>query len=235
MQGDDSVLSKAKEARSLWGRYRSTFLGKDGADNFVRKIVEDELAPDQVANWLFGSATTFGGGRTSLMAKKLNQILGPDSVEMQSVKRAIWDDVAGLDGKSGPQKIASNLDKLLDGKGKTLARELFTESEIAVMRRYRNVMRTLVRPDKSKNPSGSGYEVARAVRSAGQMVVGALGFHTAGPGGAVAARAGADITSRFLGSLRAKAAINGVRLPPPVLPNVGIGVTAGGEIMEPAR
>ena len=236
ISGDDAVLGQAKEARKLWSKYRQTFLSKDGADNFIRKIVQDDLAPDQVAGWLFGGARNIGGGQTSLVAKRVKGILGPESEEWGAVRRAAWDHITrNVEGKQpyGPQQIASNISDLLDGKGKTLGTELFDDRERQVMTEFRDMLNVLVPPKMATNPSGSGYQVERGMQLILQGMAGMMGSAAAGPVGAVATAGAVRTGSNFSGTLAARAAARGITVPPASVPvAVGAGVGASGAAQE---
>jgi hypothetical protein len=236
ISGDEAVLGQAKEARRLWSKYRQTFLSKDGADNFIRKIVQDDLAPDQVAGWLFGGARNIGGGQTSLVAKRVKGILGPESEEWGAVRRAAWDHITkNTEGKDpyGPQQIASNISDLLEGKGKTLGAELFDERERQVMAEFRDMLKVLVPPKMATNPSGSGYQVERGMQMILQGMAGMMGGAAAGPVGAAASAGAVRTGSNFSGTLAARAAARGITVPPPSVPGaVGAGVGASGAAQD---
>lgn len=229
MQGDDAVLKQAQQARSLWAKYRSTFLSKKGADNFVRKIVTDDLSPDQVASWLYGAATTPGGGQTSLVARRIRDILGPDSEDWMKVKRAAWDHITrAAEGKKfGPQRVGNNISEFIGGKGKTLARELFTPDELRLMGEFRDLMKVLTPPPRSVNPSGTAYALQRGMLD----VLGTLsGGASMGPLGAVAGKEFVSGGSDFAGNLAARAAARGITpRPPSVAIAAGTGAMAGAE------
>lgn len=231
-QGDETVLAQAKEARGLWGKYSRTFLSKEGADNFIRKIVNDDLSPDQVAGWLYGGATTPGGGQTSLVARRIKAVLGEASQEWQMVKRAAWDHVTKApEGKSyGPQKVANNLSEFIGGKGKALARELFSPEELRQISEFRDMLKVLIPPAASTNPSKSGYEIQRGFS---QLLGTMLGASSGSPLGALAGREVAQGGSDFIGGLTAKAAARGiVKKPASVSTAIGSGVAAGGYAQE---
>jgi hypothetical protein len=226
VQGDSAALPMAKEARNLWAKYRNTFLSRKGADNFVRKIVEDDLSPDQVAGWLYGAATTPGGGQTSLVARRVREILGPGSAEWQSVKRAAWDHITKApEGKDfGPQRVANNLSEFLGGKGKTLSRELFSDNELRQIGEFRDLLKTLTPPQKATNPSGSGYEIQRGF----MQLLGVMAGSAGGPLGAMAGREAVMQGSDFTAGMAAKAAARGiVSAPASVSTAVGSGVATG--------
>lgn len=230
-QGDAAVLDQAKNARALWSRYRQTFLGKDGADNYIRKIVEDDLAPDQVAGWIYGASQNIGGGASSKIASRLKGILGEESPEWQSVRRAAWDRITqnteGRDAR-GPQAMASSISELLDGKGQTLGRELFTDYERQVMAEFRDMLKVLVPPPKATNPSGSGYEVQRAMGVINQAIGGLIGAGAGGPVGAAVGRQAVQTGGSFSATLQARAAARGLRVGGSSVPAaIGGGVAAG--------
>lgn len=232
IQGDQAVLGQAKNARALWQKYRSTFLGKDGADKFIRKIVEDDLAPDQVAGWLFGASTNIGGGQSALVVKRVKNILGENSPEFQAVRRAAWDRITkNTEGKDafGPQRMASQISEFLDGKGQTLSRELFSDHDRKVMAEYRDMLKVLVPPKKSTNPSGTSYDIQRAVgeiqKGMGMLIGGSVG----GPVGAAAGRQAVQTGGNFSATLKARAAARGMtfgQASPGVVTGAGVGTGA---------
>lgn len=236
MSGDDTVLDQVKQARTLWGQYRSTFLGKDGPANFIRKIVEDDLAPDQVASWMFGASDKIGGGSTSVLARRVKDILGPDSPEWGAVRRAAWDYVTtATEGRQpyGPQRIVSNISELLDGKGKTLGRELFTEQELRVMAEFRDMMKVLIPPAKATNPSGSGYEMQRFAQQMMQSMAGLAGGAAGGPFAGMATSGAVNASGNFSGAVAARAATKGIVPGPPSIPaSVGAGVGAAASAQD---
>lgn len=217
ISGDEAVLSQAKEARSLWEQYRRTFFGRQGADNIIRKIVTDDLTPDQVANWLFGSSSHIGGGQTANVAKRVKDILGPESPEWANVRRAAWDRVTTAPSGEmfGPDKIVANIDRLLREKGRTLSLELFSSDELMQIREFRNMMDRLRVPSKAANPSGTSYDVQRSIQQAISRMSGIFG----GIPGAAAGKA-LDAGGSFSNAVRARAAVKGLDLPAPASPLV---------------
>lgn len=64
------------------------------------------------------------------------------------------------------QSIVTNLRRMLEGEGKEIAAELFTKTELALIRRYLNVVEKLVPPAGTVNYSGTAYEISRMLQSA---------------------------------------------------------------------
>ena len=155
MDGSGAALDQVKKARGLWADYVRTFAGKKGADNYIRKIIEDELSPDQVAGWLFGASKNIGGGQSALLAKKMRDILGADSPEFNTLRQAAWNRLTmKADVPRGTDDMESALREFLAGKGKTLAAELFNPKELARMQEFRMALNALRVPAKAGNPVG---------------------------------------------------------------------------------
>ena len=228
--GSAESLDQVKKARGLWAEYLRTFTGKNGADNYIRKIIEDEVAPDQVAGWLFGASKNIGGGQSALLAKKLRNVLGADSAEFNALRQGAWDRLTmKADTPRGIDDMESALREFVAGKGKTLAAELFNPEELGRIKEFRAAISALRVPKKAGNPSGSGYEGARAVMGLARAAAAAVGLQTGGPGGAVAASMAPAAVAGFRNTLAAKAATKGISGPAPSLGGaVGIGGGAGG-------
>jgi len=230
-QGDDGVLSQAKEARALWARYRSTFLGRDGPANFIRRIVEEDLTPNQVAGWLMGSNNNMGRGATSSFVRRLGEVLGPDSPEFNQIRVAVWDQITSApEGarQPGPARIAQQVSNFVSGDGRTLARELFSDEQMGAMRDFVRLMRTLEPPPRSTNPSGSGYEVRRLFNEVRNALFGGAASAAGGPVAGLAAQEGVERVSNFSSGIAARAATRGIQVRPPSLPAaVGAGVATG--------
>lgn len=235
-QGDEGVLAQAREARELWSRYRSTFLGRDGPANLIRRIVEDELTPDQVAAWMLGASRNMGGGATSSLTRRLRDILGADSPEFNAIRVAAWDQATSAPEGArqfGPARIAANISEMLDGRGQTLSRELYSEAQIRQMREFMRLMRTLEPPPRSTNPSGTGYEVRRLAGEIRNAIFGLAGNAAGGPVVGLATQEGVDRTSNFVAGVQARAATRGIQTRPASMPAaVGVGVAAGSAMQD---
>lgn len=78
------------------------------------------------------------------------------------------------------QTLDTNMRHALEGDGKEIMRELFTEAELAKIGRFREFVQMLQSPPGSVNFSGTAYEGARMVRGAAsqmaQNMFGRIGF-----------------------------------------------------------
>ena len=231
--GTPEAMRKVREARKLWGSYARTYLGKKGADNTIRKIVEDELSPDQVMGWLIGTSKNVGGGQTATVMKKVREVLGADSPEFLALKRATFDRLTMNAGQMrGVDDIASNLAQFTSGKGKALASQIFTPDELARIGEFQRALAVLKKPAKATNPSGSGYAAERGAQALWQGLAGALGFATGGAGGAVGGAIAIKGGANFVSGMRAKAATAGIRGPAPSIAAGMSGGATGGAALE---
>ena len=217
-EGAEQSIAQIRQARTLWADYLKTFTGKKGADNYIRKIVEDEATPDQVAGWLFGASKNIGGGQSAQLAKRMRDVLGADSQEFTALKKAAWDRLTmKADTPRGVMDMESALREFTAGKGKTLAAELFTPKELTRISEFRMALKALIPPAKATNPSGSGYEAARSGMALMRAASASLGFASGGPGGAVAGAMAPKMAGDFSNTLAARAAVKGITGPPPSL------------------
>ena len=196
----DAELATLKSARSLWREYRGLTSPKSRGNPLynpqarVAKIIEKDMAPEDVANSLFGSSVVKPPRFTSEVVKTLKKTLGDDSPEWGNIRQAFWlRAVKEGEETLSPAKIIKNLGSLLDKSGESVAKALYSPVELAEMRRYLAVMRTLETPGVGKNPSGSGSRLAPYMKSLGDGIMGLIG------GGASIA-AGADpMTAGIMG------------------------------------
>lgn len=235
-QGDETVLAQAQEARNLWRQYRTTFLGRDGPANFIRRIVEEELTPNQVSAWIMGSNNNMGRGATSSFVRRLGEVLGPDSDEFNAIRVAAWDQITSAPEGSrqpGPARIAQQVTEFVSRDGRTLARELYTPEQLTSMREFARLMRTLEAPPRSTNPSGTGYEIRRMVGEIRSALLGGAASAAGGPVVGIAAQEGVERSSSFISGVRARAATQGIQVrPPSVSAAISSGVAAASSAQE---
>jgi hypothetical protein len=135
-RGDDTALDAIKAARAQFRDYAQTFgirkTGDDAGAN-LRKILERDATPNEVANFLYGSSRLGSGGAAVRTARRLRDILGPDSDEWLAVRQGAYQRLlqTGPDGMTpkSAREIAQRLDDFAGGRGRILAGELFDEPE----------------------------------------------------------------------------------------------------------
>ena len=181
IRGDIDQLSKLKEARSLFSKYKETFPTKDvskladaDAAKVIRTIVEKDLQPSEVMNLLYGKSAIGESQSAVRTVQRLKKMFGSESNEFKQFQESAFVRLTrDSQGNMLPaSKIVKTIDELFMGKGSALTRELFDATQINTIRKMRSDLNKLVIPIEAQNPSRSGYEGARAVIS----VLNKLGF-----------------------------------------------------------
>lgn len=156
--GDGPALLRAEDqARALHSEFRRNF-SSHGPGDKVGRTIEDiigrypgqEITPDKIVTHILGSANEPGGGNTVQLVQRLRNLLGDNSPEWASIRKAavshMTEAPAGLDPVSHVQQ-ADRIMKLLNGtKGRMLAQTLFTPGERTRLADYANRIRTVVDP-----------------------------------------------------------------------------------------
>jgi hypothetical protein len=204
-RGDATAIDDLKQARGLWAQFSALTKPKPGDPDDSRKLIADIIKQDrtgeEVANWLTNYASVGLAGKAARAAAQIRQQLGGQSPEWDVLRKTVAQRVFNPEtGQGGDQALASSIDKFLKTGG-PLAQQLFTPDELGQMRRLSNVLKTMVGDPKAKNPSKSGHEVGRLVRSlAGGAQAGGV---TGGIGGIGMSYATGDPKYALLGALLA--------------------------------
>jgi hypothetical protein len=243
--GDPAALDELRNANDLWARYRAMTdpRGQAGrapsdAQKLVQKIVNQERTPEEVGNWLMGTATVGGAGQASRAAAEIRSQLGPQSPAYEAIRRAYWQDITtptrgsvtqGLE--AGPRAVASKMRQALDPDGPraALTRELFSPEEIRGMRRLQGVIESTQPLPRATNPSKSGYEFGRALKRMAGAAAGGLGLAAGGPTGAVIGYglgAGGNALADLRSAAQARQATRGFVAPPTPWQAAGRGTAA---------
>jgi hypothetical protein len=144
--GDPRALQTLQDARASYARYQRTFHPQGAGDDVgsaMRRIVERNATPEEIANMVVGSGKLGNAGLPVRIADRLEQVLGADSADFNSIRQAIWQkasEVRNVAGEIDPMKSAK---AILDFSGSTLARRMFQPEEIAAMRNHAQGMREL--------------------------------------------------------------------------------------------
>lgn len=156
--GDGPAYLQAQErARALHSEYRRNFSAQGPGDT-VGRTIEDiigrypgqQITPDKIVQHILGNAAEPGGGNTVQIAQRLRGLLGADSPEWASIRKAavahMTEAPAGLEAV--PHAVqADRIHNLLNGtKGRLLAQTLFTPTERNALTAYANRVRTVADP-----------------------------------------------------------------------------------------
>lgn len=206
--GDEKFLGALKEARGSFASYQRTFKPQGAGDDVGRVLntmVEREVTPEQVANYIYGSSNVGANPTSVRVVGRLKELLGPESAELSAVRQGVWQKIIGVaEGKTpmGGQKASERILEFVKGDGQSLAKQLFTEDELKLMVKHAYIEKATAAKPGTVNFSGSGNRAAGLARESLAAVMGALGFATSGPaaGGALY---GAGKAAGTIGDLRA--------------------------------
>jgi hypothetical protein len=203
-----ATTTRAAVERAQEG-YQAAF-GTEGLTGPQRQVfnrmIEGTAQPEEVAQAMF---SIIGGGNpanASRAIQAVERIVGADSPIMGSIRQGVWQKLtqrpAGKD-PAGPQKLAQDINEFLNGKGKDIAKELYTAEERALMQRYADAVKKTVIGKYARTNS----DTAIASGAAAQRQVSAIAstiasiFHT-GPVGHL----GGHYVAKKLGERFSKAA-----------------------------
>jgi hypothetical protein len=238
LDGTDEGVQAYQRARSMFREYRQQF-GAQGRRDEAGRLIEELLQRTdgerlpQIANAIFGRASS-GEGRASVqMAERVGRIFGQNSEEMGALRQGLFARVMGLNGDqpAGTDAIVRNLNVLLNGNGRAMASRIFTPQQLSQMRRFYSVIRSTQTPRDLTNPSGTaGALIRQQGRGLLQSLLG-RGVPIAGEtvNALVEAVGGAGARSQARQALRGVLVPQGVGVPGGVAGTAGY---AGSEMME---
>lgn len=195
--GDDRALDALREARAAYRSYQTTFKPQGAGDDVgqaMRRIIERDAQPQEVANLLYGQAKIGERGVSVRLAERLEGVLGKDSPEWAAIRQGLWQRLTSKpEGVTdfGPQAQAQRISQFVNGDGRALAQKLFSADELRQIREYANVMGLIAPMRGSVNTSGTAYIAPMVQRIQEKYLPGILGFLGAGAGSVVGGPIGA--------------------------------------------
>lgn len=155
--GDDAALDALRGARSQFRNYAQTFgvraPGDDAGAN-LRKILERDATPNEAANFLYGSSRIGSTGGAVRTARRMRDILGPDSDEWLAVRQGAYQRLlqTGPDGMTpkAARQIADRIEDFSTGRGRVLAQEMFDDTERETLRKLSGHLRTFANRDNAQ-------------------------------------------------------------------------------------
>lgn len=249
VNADDEVLEALKAARAKWSAYKSMADPKAKlggklnphyeAQRAVRNIMDKDMSPEEVGQYLFGSSVASPKNTAFMTAQELKRLLGPDSAEWSAIRQSFWlRATRASDEVLSPARIAKNLDGFTKGQGASVAKALYSAEELALMSRYAGVMRNLTPAREGLNGSNTANRLMPALARYGAAIMGALtggGGMASGmldPLSAIGLGAATTGIARGMGSIaNASRAATAVRMPvPPVPSGMGGAALRGGSL-----
>lgn len=242
-EGDEKFLTALKEARGEFATYNKTFKKQgalDDAGRVLETMVKQDVTPEQVANYIYGSSKVGANATNVRVVGKLKELLGEDSPQWAAIRQGAWQKLTGTaEGKTplGPQAVSSRIADFISGDGRSFARQMFSPDELAAMQRHANIEKAMSSKAGTINPSNSGNRLAGLLRESFATIGGMLGMGAGGPQGAAAGYAAGKAAGGiedFANTARTRALYRGEE-PVTIGQRVGAAASgAGGRLALPA-
>lgn len=184
--GDQRAVRAWNVARASHADYRSTFAkGKnDPVGRVVEKVLGDRTnapaIPNDVADFLYGSAGVNPNSLNLGVARRFQEILGPASPEWSGVKQGMWTRLTERPQGFSNKQIADRIDRFLNTDGVEMANFMYTPSQRDLMRNYADLMRRTTVPQAGANWSGTARPVIDKINTWMGGIVGAAVGHVVG-------------------------------------------------------
>lgn len=175
--GDEGALESMKKARARRAEYGKLFeargrdragIGRERTDpsgRAIQKMLVEDVTPEEAINYVFGKSRLGSSPDSVRIVKRIKQIVGEDGPEIAALKEAAWLKLTKDVGKENfsPTKYKNELNRVFE-ENNSLMQELFSKSEMAEMRRFRDAVMKTVTPESLKNPSKTAYTAKRLIR-----------------------------------------------------------------------
>jgi len=151
-------------------------------------VANKRLSPEDTAAALFGYGNKITTANIRLV-DAIASMVGRETPEWAAIRQGAWQRLTGVaEGKTemGAQKVSQRILEFINGDGRTMARRLFSEEELSEMRRFAGVLKAIVGPSGTTNPSNSGNRLAGLARDSFTAIGTMLGVSAGGPVGAAA-------------------------------------------------
>lgn len=175
-------LPATQTAERVRQAYQDTFGGAElgGAPRAAfQKMVEGTATPEEIANGVFKVIGAGNPGHVTRTLQAIERIVGPDSPAMGAIRQGVWQKLtqaaAGKD-QPGAQKAMQAINEFLHGSGRTIAEQLYSPQELALMDRYQKALKLTIIPKYARTNSDTAPALLAAVRKYAGMIGGALGL-----------------------------------------------------------
>ena len=146
--GDPRALEALQQARASYSRYRQTFGPQRPGDDVgtaMRRIVDRNATPEEVANMVVGSGKIGNAGLPVRIADRLEQVLGNDSDAWSAIRQAMWRKASQVRNAAGEIDPSRSANSITDFTNSSLARRMFTDQERTAMQSHAQGVRDLDR------------------------------------------------------------------------------------------
>lgn len=185
------TLPETQAAEQARTSYENAFGGNEFSGSqrqAFRRMVEGTATPEETAQAMFSTIAGGNPGNASRALNAIAQIVGEDSPTMGAIRQGVWQKLIqnpyGKDAQ-GQQKMVQGINEFLNGKGRTIARQLYSPEERALMARYAEAVRKTIIPKYARTNSDTAPALLAAVRKYAGALGAALGFGIEGGHGGI--------------------------------------------------
>jgi hypothetical protein len=176
VSGSPQFIDDLKQGRNLWAQYMRI---KKNPQQIIRKMADGSANSVEIANWLYGANKVGGRAQSANVVNEIRKLIGSDHAAIKDLQRNVltrlFDDVRQGDVKTYG-RLAGDIQEFTNGKGRELARALYSDAQIKELNRFAGVLRTLTPDSLSTNPSRSGQTIARRFNDIIDRFGGLFGF-----------------------------------------------------------
>lgn len=176
------TLPATQTAERVRQAYQDVFGGAEiggAAGATFRRIVDGTATPEEVVNGVFKVIGSQNPGNTARAIGAIERIVGSESQTMAAVRQGVWQKLtqaaAGKD-QPGAQKAMQAINEFLNGTGRSVAEQLYSDNERALMKRYADALKLTIISKYARTNSDTAPALLAAVRKYGAAVMGALGY-----------------------------------------------------------
>lgn len=176
--GDDEALEALKSARNLHREYSVKFRSNDEAGKAVQKMLDIDATPEQISQYMIGVSGLSKAG-SARVARKYAEIVGKDSESWDALREMTFLTLARRPSDNttkGAQALVTTLKRATSGNGSTLVKELYTNAEIAKMKRFATALEQTLPTGDFARSSGTAERILRFYNSGGFRSVPGLGL-----------------------------------------------------------
>jgi hypothetical protein len=174
--GDPDMLARYQNAVATAKQAFANFQpSNEAAANFIKTATTPGASGSDIVDGLFGGGRLGFGGDTTQILDHLDTLFPPgtparDVIRQAAARRMLF----GTDmnpATLSPNNISNRISNVIDpaSKGYEIADRLFTPEEMATFKNFGDTMDTL-KQSATKNPSGTSYAIADALKRAGATV-----------------------------------------------------------------
>ena len=138
VSGNAEAITKWKKANSWYKDYKEKF----SSSRVVQTIIDKDLAPEQVKNLILGAGEVVGKAEAGMVVRKLNDIFGNDSPQMEALRKEVIFGVS-IPLLSDTPNLTMFIDRVNEIKRKspTLINELFQGDALKNLENLQNLAR----------------------------------------------------------------------------------------------